>query len=226
MDVDGDRKLQPELARRCGLEIENIHTPYQGINSIWQDNIDGMDFEKKLIDCLVDCSEFGILAAVVHISQTMSPPPANDIGLERIKRLVDKAEVLNINIALENLRRPDYLDFVFDSINSERLGFCYDSGHENCYSKGTDLFVKYGSKLKALHLHDNDGSDDQHMLPGEGSVDWETFALKLCRIGYSGNITLEVRNEFSKAEGKDDPVSFLKNAYKSVEDVVLRINNK
>jgi L-ribulose-5-phosphate 3-epimerase len=138
-DVDCDKSLQPNLARVEGLFVENMHTPYEGINSIWSDSIAGEDFERKLLDCIADCSRFEIPTAVVHISQTSNPPPVNQIGLDRIKRLVETAERMNVNIALENLRRPDYLDFVFSNIQCERLGFCYDSGHENCYSKGTDL---------------------------------------------------------------------------------------
>lgn len=223
IDVDGPKAVQPELARRNGLFIENVHTPFEGINSIWLDNLDGMDFEKKLLDCIINCSEYGIPTAIVHISQTIAPPPVNNIGLDRIRRLVDTAERLSVNIALENLRRPDYLDFVFSNIQSQRLGFCYDSGHENCYSKGTDLLTKYGSKLMALHLHDNDESDDQHVIPGEGTIDWEALVAKLDETGYSGMIALEVRNEFSKIEKKNDSEIFLKHAFDAAKKLACHV---
>ena len=43
------------------------------------------------------------------------------------------------------------------------------------------------------HLHDNDGTDDQHLLPGDGTLDWTAVAALLpwftplsTRSGFSG----------------------------------------
>ena len=44
----------------------------------------------------------------------------------------------------------------------------------------------------ALHLHDNDGTGDQHLLPFDGDVDWESVALILSRTAYGGTLALEV----------------------------------
>ena len=32
-----------------------------------------------------------------------------------------------------------------------------------------------GDKLIALHLHDNDGISDQHLLPFDGTVNWKNI---------------------------------------------------
>ncbi len=219
-DVDGDKFLQPELARRCGLFIENIHTPFEGINCLWEDGIAGDDFEKKLSDCITDCFKYEIPTAVLHVSQGDNPPPPNQIGLDRLKRLVEIAERKNINIALENLRKPKYLDFVFANIQSDRLGFCYDSGHENCYTKGTDLLSQYGSKLMALHLHDNDGTDDQHMIPGEGLIDWGNLNKKLKETCYTGPIALEVENKNLLDRCNETPERFLERAFAAATKLI------
>lgn len=217
VEIDGDKSHHPELARQNKLFIENIHTPFEGINCIWTESIDGNDFEKTLLNCIEDCSRYEIPTAVVHISQGYNPPPMNHVGLDRIKRLVETAERKNVNIALENLRKPEYLDFIFSNIQSGRLGFCYDSGHENCFTKGTDLLTQYGSKLMTLHLHDNDGTSAQHKIPGEGKIDWNLISQKLKTTGYSGAISLEVTNEFSQYREKETAAEFLKRAYKAAE---------
>lgn len=220
-EVDGDKSLHPELARQKGLFIENIHTPISRNNCLWEDSIDGDSLEKTLLDCIEDCKRFEIPTAVVHITSGNNPPSYNQIGLNRIKRLVEAAEKNNVNIALENLRRPDSLDFIFTHIHSDRLGFCYDSGHENSFTKGTDLLSKYGSRLMALHLHDNDGTDDQHLILGEGLIDWSDIKKKLCEANYSGAIALEVTNEFSKNIEDKDPETFLKRAYAAAKRMIL-----
>jgi sugar phosphate isomerase/epimerase len=139
------------------------------------------------------------------------------LGLDRIKYLVDLAEKKNVNIALENLKRPEYLQFVFQNIQSGRLGFCYDSGHENCYSKGTDLLSMYGNKLMALHLHDNDGTGDQHRIPGEGTINWDIVVRKIKKTTYRGAVTLEVTNEFSEMYSDISAQEFLKAANEKIK---------
>ena len=34
------------------------------------------------------------------------------------------------------------------------------------------MFNKFKNRIFAVHLHDNDQSDDQHLLPFDGTIDW------------------------------------------------------
>ena len=43
-----------------------------------------------------------------------------------------------------------------------------------------------------MHLHDNDKSDDLHLLPFDGTIDWKTVITKLKECNYEGPITLEI----------------------------------
>ena len=45
--------------------------------------------------------------------------------------------------------------------------------------------------LRALHVHDNDGKADRHMLPGEGVIDWEDFARALAEIDCQCPVSIE-----------------------------------
>lgn len=67
----------------------------------------------------------------------------------------------------------------------------------------------YGDKLMALHLHDNDCIEDQHRIPGEGTIDWNYVAQKIKSIGYSGAISLEITNEFSNQYSGTSAQEFL-----------------
>jgi len=130
------KEKQPEEFRKHGLEIANIHMPFFQINNLWGDNVDGCGMYEVLASCIIDCGEHDIPTAVAHLSIGNTPPPPNDIGLDRVKRLVELCEKNSVNIAFENVRRPDYLDFVFSRVESDCLKFCYDSGHE--YAFGTE----------------------------------------------------------------------------------------
>lgn len=94
-----------------------------------------------------------------------------------------------------------HLDAVMDHIQDPFHGFCWDIGHNACYSPHIDMAKKYGQRLKCLHIHDNRGitrpgdidyRDDLHLLPFDGILDWEWFAGQLRARSYEGPITLEV----------------------------------
>lgn len=46
----------------------------------------------------------------------------------------------------------------------------------------------------ALHLNDNDGKGDQHLMPFDGNINWDTVMKKITDIQYKGATTLEIMN--------------------------------
>lgn len=122
-----DYRNGPEIARKAGLFIENIHTPIQNQNYLWLDNQDGETLIDCYLQCVADCAEFEIPTMVVHLPNEDNP--YNTLGLDRIKRITEKAEKLGVNVALENLRNLANLAYVLEQVDSLRIGFCYDCGH-------------------------------------------------------------------------------------------------
>ena len=189
---DDNFRDNPALARSSGLFVENIHAPYDYINNLWLDNVKGVALLDKFLVWVDDCVSYDIPTLVFHLSAGDDPPPFNETGLDRVKRIVEKAEKRGVNIAFENLRRVEYLEYVLSQVDSPYAGFCYDSGHQNFRSPDVDLLAMYGSRLKALHLHDNDGTDDQHLLPFDGVIDWQKTMADIVSAGYTGAVALEV----------------------------------
>lgn len=208
---DADYQTFPDLARSEGLYVENLHAPFAGSSSIWLDNLDGEAVFDRYMGCIEACHTNSVPTVIMHLMTGTAPPACGSIGLDRLRRLVEKAEQKGVVIALENLRRADFLQYVFDHINSEHLGFCFDSGHKNCFTPETDVLSHYGSRLAALHLHDNDGSDDQHKLPFDGTVDWRDTMKKIAGTGYTGPTALEVGWDYTVKY--PNPEDFLKAAY-------------
>jgi sugar phosphate isomerase/epimerase len=62
-------------------------------------------------------------------------------------------------------------------------------GQDPCY-----WIEKLGDRLETLHVHDNDGVSDEHILPYLGCANWERFVLGLRKIGYNRNFSFEVSN--------------------------------
>ena len=189
-----DYQKNPDLARKNGLFVENIHTPFNNVNDFWLDNLDAESLTDLLVGIAKECAEYEIPTMVVHLSIGNNPPPFNEFGLNRIKRIIDKAEQYGINVAFENLRKINYLDYILSNIDSPYAGFCYDSGHHHCRTPDIDLIEKYGKRLMSLHLHDNLGVEDQHLLPFDGTIEWEKVITKIAQSGYTGSIAIEASN--------------------------------
>lgn len=217
---DEDRHRQPEMARKLGLEIDNIHTPFYRPNDLWLDTPEGEDYLNMLMQCVTDCAQHQIPVAVAHITGFSETADISQTGLDRIRKLVDHAERKDVRLAFENLMQLRHLDYVFGNIESDHLGFCYDSGHEHCSQQGVDCLARYGGRLFAVHLDDNFGDADTHLLPYDGTVDWDEVKAKLrcCRpIDY---LTLEVdfnpRHEKSGIYKNQSAEEYLSAAYQKV----------
>ncbi|MBI9101817.1 MAG: sugar phosphate isomerase/epimerase [Spirochaetales bacterium] len=89
-----------------------------------------------------------------------------------------------------------YTNFLTDSVwksAAEKIGFLLDTGHANiCGEDFVVLVEQMGSKLKVLHLSDNDGKVNLSLPPGEGNVNWTGFFEALDKTGYSGSLDLEI----------------------------------
>jgi sugar phosphate isomerase/epimerase len=59
-----------------------------------------------------------------------------------------------------------------DAISDSRVSACLDIGHAHCYSNTPVLnwIEKLGTRIAYVHLHDNDGTGDQHLPIGEGNI--------------------------------------------------------
>lgn len=122
--------------------------------------------------------------------------------------VVELAIKHNVGIAFENMiERPHLkrrfashageLAALIDDYQDPKVGACWDFGHGNfLYKDQTVALRTLGKRLKATHVNDNDGTDDYHMYPFHGTVDWHKVLPVLAEIGYEGDFTYEAHKEF------------------------------
>jgi len=91
----------------------------------------------------------------------------------------DRAADMGIQIAIENIfeDEPLNLKILMEHMDSPNFGICFDTGHFNLFSKKPleHWMEALNPYILELHLHDNDRSSDQHLPPGEGNFDFDTF---------------------------------------------------
>lgn len=183
-----------EESFRQNLKIENIHAPFKIANSLWESP--AHDIKDNLAynvykQCIDDCSRFSIPTLVIHPTRTSLLPEINSIVLNRIDLLAEYADKKNVQLAFENLKNLEYLDYIFENTYSTNIKFCYDSGHALCYNKDKNLLQKYSQRIITTHIHDNDGLSDLHYLMHDGIIKWTTLKKQLDDTGYTGSINFE-----------------------------------
>lgn len=186
---------EAELLASAGITLDTIHAPWKGINNIWLEGDEGEAPLSAFMHYVDLCKAVGAPVAIIHLSSGENPPPITDIGRARFARLVDYAVGKGINLAFENQRMLSNLAWVFEEFRDvENVGFCWDTGHEECFTGGRRYMPLFGNKLMATHIHDNDCvyNHDLHMLPFDGSIDFKRVASTLCEYDYSGTVMLEV----------------------------------
>jgi sugar phosphate isomerase/epimerase len=102
-------------------------------------------------------------------------------------------------IALENVyeRDPFLLRRLFECLASASICFCFDTGHFNVFSR-TPLniwFEELGEYLGHLHLHDNQGGNDEHLPVGCGTFPFDDLFRILQNIKAHPLITLEAHSQ-------------------------------
>ncbi len=138
---------------------------------------------------------------VAHIKQR---------NLDWFGGLLPTAEQVGVGLAIENccdcsayVRKasrwygsvPAELIDLVDSFNHPRVGVCWDTGH--AHIQGLDhnaALISLGKRLKAMHVQDNNGKDDQHLIPFYGTIVWRAIMDALDAIAYEGDFTYEVHN--------------------------------
>ena len=167
---------------------------------------------------IIIAETLGVPWVVIHpfkLQYSEGKEQERQINLEYFKMLVPLLKQCQIKVCLENLYESvggritegvcsDVEDAIWyiDTLNAyageELFGFCLDTGHLQLAKKDPYMFItKLGSRIKVLHIHENNGQDDIHQLPytfgsGEyGGADWNGILRGLKEIGYQGTLSFE-----------------------------------
>ncbi|MBR4863498.1 MAG: sugar phosphate isomerase/epimerase [Oscillospiraceae bacterium] len=160
---------------------------------------------KRAIECT---AEAGGEVCVIH--------PGNDYTLEQNRdmylELLPFAKECGVKLATENMwnwdkekdeacpaacSTPESFCAHMTAIEDPFFVACLDIGHAEMRGHNTnavEMIHALGSRIGALHLHDNDQWKDSHQIPGSMSIDFAAVMQALKEEGYNGWITLEAYN--------------------------------
>ena len=140
-------------------------------------------------------------ALVVHLgwprTQARYGGSNRDAARRSVEELCRLAEPLGVRIAIEvipnDLSRPGSLvHFAEDDLESGDAGICLDFGHAHMDGDLADSIEAVSEHLIAVHVHDNLGRVDDHLVPFDGSIDWPAALTAVQKVGYDGTLMFEV----------------------------------
>ena len=126
------------------------------------------------------------------------------VSLERLQRASAYAEEKNVHLLLENMNREpvdaevnylgntvDECAFYFDNLKSPNLHWTFTINHATLVPEGIDGFLDaFGiDRMREVRVADNLGDKENHMFPGEGSIDFRVLFTRLEGMGYTGHYT-------------------------------------
>jgi sugar phosphate isomerase/epimerase len=196
------------LLRRHGLRIDTIHGP----SADWPDAVAGLTATAEA------ATDLGAAVVVVHGGPFDFPadelPGRLDMLLATCEAIRPVAARTGVVFALENVLPGPATDLIRQALprlDRRAFGFCYDSSHDQIGGpRPFDLLDELGERLVAVHLSDRVREFVDHVIPGEGFIDWPEVAERLRATPFGGPLLLEVAMTHSAEKA---PRRFLDLAY-------------
>ncbi len=174
VDTSGRKAIRQAL-EAAGLR-SSVHAPWK-LNLASSDRNSrrfALDQYKKLLDL---AAELGSEVMVFHGGWNEDRAGGHELVNDAAHELVKHAATMVCRPALENdeVSRPTLFHNPedFRSIKVDGLAYVLDIGHANTLGHSVQEFAKVmRSRVVEVHLHDNDGTGDQHLSLGRGTVNW------------------------------------------------------
>lgn len=184
-------------ALNAGLKIAYVHGPYckeHSIKYLFEESLETekiINFHKYAINL---CGKYNIPIYVMHANRKNDTPALDNVCIKNFSTLINFAKTKNVKIAVENITSVRVLQFLLQNIKDENFGLCYDSGHDNVYTKNSGIIDLAKGRIFMVHLHDNYGERDEHNIIGKGNIDWIYILNKLDTANFHGPWMLEIKN--------------------------------
>lgn len=191
-----------DYAEKLGVKFVQSHTSDIGLLTRTYGYDKAVEITKRTINV---CGMLGIPNTVVHSVVGDDKADFYAKNLPFYQSLYDTMEKNNVEVLIENNARSNIGDkyFVFsgadvveliESLSHPLIHACWDTGHANIHGNQYDHIVTLGPHLHAIHLNDNRGHVDEHMIPYLGTFNLDEIINALIDIDYKGYFTFEADN--------------------------------
>jgi sugar phosphate isomerase/epimerase len=205
-----DRQAAGALAgwlRETGLTLTSVHAPIAAgfADGAWRDPWSNASPEAAKREIAVRETRLALDIAeitpystlVLHVGGLADGDNQPAAARRSLEEIAERAAEVDVALALEvipnALSTPDALVRLFESdAELGDAGVCLDVGHAHLMGDVVDAVETLSGYITTAHVHDNAGRRDDHLLPFEGTIDWERTLLGLHKVGFEGPLVLEL----------------------------------
>jgi len=192
---------------KTGVKIISTHAPLHDNNGKdldisaadnWDRKFAIREIQKSMLAFRIITPEYGE-KIVIHCGRRCDYSGRKfrlEKSIESLKEILDFNRDFGYEICLENTLPGDVGCFLEDlllvkeKLNSEKIKFCFDTGHYNLGKKQDALLTEMSRDISEMHIHDNNGKSDDHLPPGDGNIKWKELFSKI--PGWSGTPVFEL----------------------------------
>lgn len=200
-----------KLADDIGVTFSQAHAYFSADGPIAPDGVPGGAFGEEMM-------RRSVLAAEILGSEWMVVHPVNVVegdcvlveetyryNLEYFRRWHEVFHDHGVGMAIENMtnhpKSPSpfadiaTLNRLIDELDAPDIGACLDTGH--AFLSGydpVDCVRQLGHRLKATHIADNKGKEDEHVAPFQGFIPWADVVRALHDINYQNDFAFEIHH--------------------------------
>ena len=161
--------------------------------------IAGMDEIKRALEA---AEQIPFKHLVLHLGDRGDTWDARTIenALTAVEHLQTYARPLGVRLLLENIQNevatPAPLLEVLVVGHFDDVGVCLDLGHAHLGEGVQPALEALSDRIRTAHLHDNHGERDEHLWPGEGTIDFDSAlkSLKAAKQAPAG--VLEIHHSY------------------------------
>ena len=144
--------------------------------------------------------ELSIFKGVIHISMPCHIPSNGETMwkktfLSSLEKILQVCEKNRFSLYLENTweKRIGFMHEIFAEFDSQYLAMCLDIAHLYCFSGDSfnNWWKLYSSKIKHIHLSDNNFDEDSHLPLGDGSIEYSSILHSIDR----DDLTFTIEND-------------------------------
>jgi len=154
------------------------------------------------IDKMRELAAFAPCPYVVHYLSRSNNPAVGDVYTRSIKQLLECAEGEGFVLAVEtapykpevNERYPDSAEIAafVRSFDSPSLKICVDLNHSNLHENLEAAILNCAGQIATTHVSDNNADREEHLMPGQGGIEFARALGALEGAGYGGPFNFEV----------------------------------
>ncbi len=157
--------------------------------------IEAMDEIKRALE---SAEHIPVRNLVVHLGERLDEwsPRAIEFAGTAIEHLGAFARPLGVRLLVENLlsevTTPQHLVTILEMGHLNNVGICLDVGHAHMTVGTAEAITAFGARIASVHVHDNHAVKDEHLWPGDGTIDWPATAKSIKALATPDAIVIEL----------------------------------